>query len=174
MTAATHKARANAPGFTFIELVVVVAILVLMAGVIIPIYRTSMNAVKVRSATRDFLAALTFVQEKAVTSLYEYRFCMDPKENTYWAERLEAYDEDHEKVFKPVTDSLVTKRALPDFLIIKDVRTKTDYKSKFPYIGCYPNGGCDIAEVHLDNTRDDERVVVRTKGFLGKIEVKTP
>lgn len=174
MTSPVHKARIPVSGFTFLELVVVVAIMVLMVGVMVPIYRTSMNAVKVRGATRDFLAALAFVQEKAVTSLYEYRFCMDPKENTYWAERLEKYDADHEKVFEPVTDSFGVKRTMPDFLRIKDVRTKTDYKSKFPYIACYPNGGCDIAEVHLDNTRDNERMVVSTKGFLGKIEVKQP
>jgi len=174
MTSPAHRARASAPGFTFIELVVVVAILVLMVGVIVPIYRSSMNAVKVRSATRDFLAALAFVQERAVTSLYEYRFCMDTKENTYWAERLENYDEAHEKVFEPVTESFGAKRALPDYLLIKDVRTKTDYKSKFPYIACYPNGGCDIAEVYLENTRDNEHIEVRTKGYLGKIEVKTP
>ncbi len=170
----SQKNRRHSAGFTFIEMLTVVFIMLVMVGVSVPVFRSSMNAVKVRSATRNVLATLTFAQEKAISSLYEHRVYFDADENAYWVERLERIDKNREKVFVPVTEAYGRKRFLPDYLRLEYVRGGGEAFGEFPFIACFPNGACGQATIRLDNTREDERITIETKGFLGKFEVERP
>lgn len=166
-------ARSGRAGFTFVELLVVTVILMLMLSVMTPLFRASLSAVKSRSAVRGLVASVIHTQERAVSGAQEYRVCFDLKAKTYWVERCSGLDSHRKKQFEAIQDSFGRLTHLPSFFEVSAGRSTHESEGgDLLYLGCYPSGACDPVELTLNDSRRGERVTVRTKGFMGKIEVE--
>jgi type II secretory pathway pseudopilin PulG len=160
-------------GFTFLELIVVLVMMTLLTSAIVPIYVGSMKSLRVRNQKHDFVGLLAFLQEQAVSESREYRLCADPETQSYRVMYLAGYDADHEKIFEDVPDHFGRQRYLPENLEFGRIRAPKDRQLGVFYIGCYPNGACDRAEINFeDQDNRDRSFRVKTGGFMGRFEVK--
>jgi len=160
-------------GFTLLELIVVLSLLAILSAAVVPLYGQSMSAIQLRDARNDFVALLSFVQERAVTDSREYRVYIDSETHSYWV-GYHAATEEEEKVFKDVAAEYGRERFLPEFLELDRIKAPEDRELNVHYIGCYPNGACDRVEVTFTDTRTwGRQFSVATEGVMGKISVET-
>jgi len=168
---AGRSCRLQSGGFSLLELIVVLSLIAVLTGMLVPMFSSSVSSIQFRNARNDFIARVQFVQELAVRDSREYRVCLDKDKNTYWVERLVAEDKG-EKIFEPVEEDYALPALLPPFIELTKVKARKDRKSNTTYIGCYPNGASDRAEITFVDKRTRGRVVrMETLGVVGKVEV---
>jgi prepilin-type N-terminal cleavage/methylation domain-containing protein len=71
------RARQSGGGFTLMELIIVLTIIVIMSAAVVPVFGPSMAKLQRDHAVRDFVATLRYAQERAVTDTREYRLALD-------------------------------------------------------------------------------------------------
>lgn len=74
----------SASGFTLLELVIVMAILCVVAGLAAPTLRNFGEGRRVAEASAQLLAAANFARTHAIHEAVTYRLNLDPKAGTYW------------------------------------------------------------------------------------------
>lgn len=164
--------QTSRPGFTLLELLVVVAIIAAISMSIVPLYVSSLNGIQLRNARNDLLAAIRYAQEMAVRESREYRIYFDTEENTYRLAFLTGLDKE-EKVFEPAQTILGDTQQLPAFLRMDRVKARRDKHTREYYIACLPNGASDKAEIRLRDVRlRGSRFDVLVAGPLGKVSLK--
>ena len=110
-------------GFTLLELVVVMALLAIITAAIVPLYGNSMAHIQLRNAQNEFVALLSFVQERAVAESREYRVYIDDEAGVYWVMYEEGYDKKNdEKVFTEVEADFGKEQSLPKYLVLEGVK----------------------------------------------------
>ena len=151
------------------EMIVVLTIVALLTAAVIPIYQGSLTWARSDRATRDVVALMKYAQERAVTDMTEYRFCMDYDSGAYWLERLSRI-EDGDKLFEAAGQPDGGQGLLPQHISFQGSRARLDRRSDAHYVAFYSTGACDYATVKLDR-EEDTTVVIKTKGRLGQFEV---
>jgi type II secretion system protein H len=149
-------ARQSGGGFTLMELIIVLTIIVIMSAAVVPVFGSSMAKLERDHAVRDFVATLRYAQERAVTDTREYRLALDPELNQYWLLRCAGIVE-RKKTFELIDERQGKAMFLPERLSMKSVKARKEREERYYYISFYPNGACDRAEVTLQHT--DERAV---------------
>jgi len=164
--------RHDRTGFTFLELVVVLALLAVISAIIVPVYVRSMNGVQMRSARNSLIGTLRFIQELSVRESREYRLYVDVKNNVYWVTRL-AEVANGEKRFESVEENWGAKTTLPDQFVITNMKARKDRGDKALFIACQPNGASDKAEITVyDSRAKGKKYKILVLGPMGKIEVQ--
>ncbi len=164
-----HARRAG--GFTFLELVVVVALLTIITAAIVPLYGASMGAMKRRAARGDLVATIQYLQELSIRQSRELRLHLDKDTGNYWATGWVAgIDED--ATYMPLADTALGEtRQLPDSLQFGRVTARRDRGGSY-YITFYPNGASDAARIQLNGRKGDEKdIEIEITGALGEILV---
>ena len=156
-------------GFTLIELIIVVTILVILSVGVVPIFNGSFATIQADHSIRDFAATVRFAQERAVTDGVEFRLYLNPDLNSYGIEKLSKMDGE-DKVFVPVVVQQQEKVQLPVRLTLKTPRAKKDSKRGAFYVAFYPSGACDDARINITNT-DGKIFYIDTKGGIGRLKV---
>lgn len=158
-------------GFSLLELIVVLALVSVIAGMVAPMFGSTMSSIQFRNARNDLIGLIQFVQEMAVRDSREYRVYLDKKENLYWVERL-VEQKGTVKVFEPVKEFWGEKTRLPDYIELTQVRARKSRGSNEQYIGCYPNGASDEARVTIQDKRRRGRLMrLEVSGVLGRVDV---
>lgn len=163
------SARTGRRGFSFIELLVVMSLLALIAAALVPVYGPSVGAMRARSARGDFTATLLFAQELAIREGREIRVMLDTEGQAWWLEGWESGRGD-KKVFTPL--EVDGERKFPEAATLTRVRARAAGGKGRYFIACYPNGACDRAS--LQWRAPGERAstwTLTTTGVLGGIEV---
>ncbi len=159
-------------GFTFLELIVVLALLAVISSIIVPVYIRSMNTIQMRSARDSLIGTLRFIQELSVKESREYRLYIDVKNNLYWVTRL-AEVVDGEKRFEPIDETWGQKTPLPDQFVISNMKARKDKGDKALFIACQPNGASDQAEISVRDSRaGGKKYKILVHGPMGKIEIQ--
>jgi len=156
-------------GFTLIELIIVVTILVILSVGVVPIFNGSFATIQADHSIRDFAATVRFAQERAVTDGVEFRLYLNPDLNSYGIEKLSKMDGE-DKVFVPVPIQQLEKVQLPIRLTLKTPRAKKDSRRGEYYVAFYPSGACDDARINISNT-DGKMFYIDTKGGIGRLKV---
>ena len=157
-------------GFTLLEMVVVLMIVMIMTAAVLPMYQGSVTWVRRDRVTRDIVARMKYAQERAIADVTEYRFYLDRDDGTYWLMRS-AGEEDGKDVFEEVGDAGATRDRLPESLEFEKPKASLDKERKAHYIAFYPGGACDYATVTMKYDKSEE-ITIKTKGRLGQFEVE--
>jgi len=163
-----HKGRG---GFSLLELMVVMIMLVVITTAIIPLYSATMNALQLRNSRSDITGLLGAVQERAVSESREYRIYFNEENSTYWVAALSGY-EDGEKVFEKSDERFSQEQRLPKNITISDIKAHKDRNVKNTHhVACYPNGASDRAQITIQNGSSGAKVEILLEGVSGAITV---
>ena len=80
-------------GFTLIEVVIVIFIMLLMTTVTVPSLKMFADSTKLRTAARSINGLLEFARGSAITERTEYAVLFDPTNGQYWLSLKEFLDE---------------------------------------------------------------------------------
>jgi len=186
-------------GFTLIEMLVVVGIVALMAGVMMPTI-SSYFQVTINSATRDLATVIKEAYNSAVITGKIYRLVYDIKENTYWVESGPAQyllhtkeskekeerrkkfsfsktsqdlQENKESQFKIDTTITRKKANLPRGVNYEDIATelsKDPITDGIAYSHFFPHGLTEQTIIHLQDQSKHHASLVITQ-LVGNTEV---
>ena len=71
-------------GFTLLELILVLFLMGLMAGIVLPFVVSTLDRVKLQSEARQISSALQFARSEAITKKTLFTFNADIDNNQYW------------------------------------------------------------------------------------------
>ena len=76
--------KGEANGFTLLELVLVLLLMSLIAGLTLPFVASTLDRITLQSEVRQIASALQFARSEAISKKTLYTFNIDIDENQYW------------------------------------------------------------------------------------------
>jgi prepilin-type N-terminal cleavage/methylation domain-containing protein len=76
--------KGEANGFTLLELVLVLLLMSLIAGLTLPFVASTLDRITLQSEVRQISSALQFARSEAISKKTLYTFSIDIDENQYW------------------------------------------------------------------------------------------
>jgi len=182
-------------GFTLIELMVVMTILVMLAALTAPAFVRQYHEAKLRAAARDIVSLMQYARSQAVVEGTTYR--LNVGGDRLW---VSYYDTETEQdpnrrdatqpAFVPDESVLGASRALPEGIVIRELQlgdeslaqlsdealeTLDSQRSQLneegtPYISFTPSGTTDGARILLENEYES-RLVVTLDAITGRTQV---
>jgi len=155
-------------GFTLIEILIVIGIIVVLAGIGFPVFRSIQPSIQLNGAIRNLVSDLRYAQQLTVTEQTEYCVCFFPLdgecEKRYKIIRCGESDPQCGDT-EPV---LIKEKSLPDeikTLTISDSFINNEVRYN-PY-GAVKEAGT----ITFTNTRDKEKIIdVKPSGFVKIID----
>jgi len=155
----TPKREIFKKGLTLIELLLVVAIITVLAGLNFPAFRTTYNRLKLENCALNILALSRFAQQKAIVTSGIYRLNFDPVNKTYWLSQI---------LEEPSQEPrLLTGRFGAKFQIPADIELALSGQE----INFYPSGESDNATIALSNEQH-ARFEIFKSGAFGEFKVQ--
>lgn len=188
-----HAAGTSMPGgarggFSLLELIVVLIVIALITGAVVPMFADSLRSMRRQRYVDDFLTAMKYAQERAITDSVEHRLYIDEKAKAFWVARLSVDvdallgDKQDDAVettvaarkrlaeFAPVDAAPGSRRYLPEGLEFDSLKMSQDKKQRLHFVAFYPNGSCDAATVKITRGRRNA-IEIDTEGRLGSFKV---
>jgi prepilin-type N-terminal cleavage/methylation domain-containing protein len=164
------RARVGRAGFTLIELVVVMALMVLLFGISYPLLEHWMEGA-LKKAGRQVTAQIERLYERAVVTRQIYRLQFDIGKEQYRPEVLQEVD--GAMVFVPLSDDAAQ---LPDGVRFLDLVTAqgTKITEGEAAVYFYPIGRLDPVIIHLDQRnglQTGEELSLIPHPFTGRVAV---
>ena len=144
----------------------------MITAAMVPVFGYAMSGLRERSLKNELVGLIHYVQQQAVVESREYRICFDEKQKTFWVIRWVA-TVGEDKQFEAVLEDWGRSRELAPHLEFQKLPKQEDKQFKAPYLGFYPNGSSDQAEIQVGDTGERGRgFSIETTGVLGKLKVK--
>jgi prepilin-type N-terminal cleavage/methylation domain-containing protein len=155
-------------GFTLLELVLVLLVLSIMAGLVFPKFR-NLGAGDVKVEARTLIGRIQGLYNEATFTRRTHRLVFDLDAERYWGEVQNADDS-----YAPVSRTLMGPVDLPPGIDLKDVITERAGKRADGHAYCYfhPLGRADVTTIHLESKGGDE-LTLQVNPLTGKVDVKT-
>jgi len=180
-------------GFTLIELMVVLTILVLLAGLTAPSFVRQYHEAKLKSAARDMVGLMQYARSEAVVEGTTYRLNIDRDGGRVWITYYDTQSEEtQEEEPRYVEDETVlgASRKMPEGVTIREVQLGDEALAQLsddaleeinalraqlneegtPYVAFTPAGTSDGARVLLENEYED-RLAVSLDAITGRTQV---
>ena len=162
--------RNNARGFTLIELILVMALLVIVIAVTFPSLQTFFRGRTLESEGRRFLTLTRYAQSRAVAEAIPMTLWIDPLEGTYGLEAQKGFlDRDDKSVEYVVDEKLdieVTQAGLSGAQMTREQqlrrRTINTALNAHSEIRFAPDGSVDVMSaqaVRIGETSDEDRAL---------------
>ena len=87
VTFATTSLRGSSPGYSLIELMAFMAVMVTLAAFILPFTRSSLNALNLSGDARNLLSAVSLAKMRAAASFTQARVVVNISNSTFHVER---------------------------------------------------------------------------------------
>ncbi|HEX4602638.1 MAG TPA: prepilin-type N-terminal cleavage/methylation domain-containing protein [Candidatus Angelobacter sp.] len=84
------QGKESSRGFTIIELLIVVVICLIMAGMAVPLLNTTMTGYRLRGATASVTGSIQATRYQAIFNGYPFRLVLDSTARTYQVQRDQA------------------------------------------------------------------------------------
>lgn len=150
------RARARSRGFTLIELILVMALLLIVAGVTFPSLRNFFQGRSLDSEGRRFLALTRYAQSRAVSEGIPMVLWVDARERTYGLQTEPGYvDADTKAVEFPLAEDLELEVSAPPVAALVSQRNRSVLQAaNLPAIRFWPDGS--IGETSPEYVRFQE------------------
>jgi type II secretion system protein H len=150
--------RGRPGGFTLIELILVMALLLIVAGVTFPSLRNFFQGRSLDSEARRFLALTRYAQSRAVAEGIPMVLWVDAREKTYGLQTETGYvDTDSKAIEFPLAEDLQLEVSAPPVAALVSPRTRAALQSaNVPAIRFWPDGSIGETSpeyVRLQETR---------------------
>ncbi len=149
-------------GFTFIELMLVTAIIGILAGLSIPLFRRTFSDIQLTTSSQGIVSLARYARQRAIIERSPYRLNLDVDKNRYWLNRLKLSSKE-DREFEDVEGKFGKVYFLPREITIF---------SKSPHISFYPDGSSDKVNISLTNVNGKTNKLT-TKGPRGSVKIIT-
>lgn len=156
----TKQRKILIQGLTLIELLLVVAIIVVLAGLNLPAFKATYNHLKLENCALNILALSRFAEQKAIVESRIYRLNFDSINKVYWLTILSENPEQE----KPQE---LTGRFGRRFQIPTDINLAVSLE----LINFYPSAESDNATIALSNEQG-ARFELTKSGAFGGFEIQ--
>ncbi len=167
------KRRARARGFTLIELILVMAVLLAVSAVLAPRFSDFFPSLQVRKTADHLFAWARKARADAAETGARQRLVVDTERKVFWIEREPKPLKEPGK-FEALGGGWV-EEALPsgmDFDVLEGFETdRTDSKRR--YIEFWPDGTATEAELGIANEQGDRRII-KVLAATSKITIENP
>jgi len=162
-------------GYTLLELMVVIAILGVIAGMTVPLFRETFSRMQAGGIVQDFILTLRTAHERSVFRQEKQDFVIDFEKGKYWFESLQ-----QGKYSKKLKKRAVEVRTLPDrfeFLLVYLPNADEVERKKKLRLSFFPDGTAIDAVILVgkeDRTgeKDYERLdVIKIRGTDSKVSL---
>ena len=136
-------------GFTLLELVLVLVLMGLIAGLTLPFVASTLDRIKLQSEVRQIASALQFARSEAISKKTLYTFNINIDENQYW---LGIPKEEEVTQPKPIDK---TVRVL-DYKELENQETDDTLTEGAFMILFYPQGNSSGGTLRFISTNDDD------------------
>lgn len=148
----------NGAGFTLIELLLVVAIILILAGLNFPALSKQFNRLKLENCALDILSICRYARQSAIAQSRVYRLNFDLNEKSYYLSR----EKDTQGQFENISGRFARKFNIPSGISIDTSRQEINF---------YPNAEYDSVEISLTNP-DNLRCKLFKSGAFDELEIK--
>ncbi|WP_279384424.1 pilus assembly FimT family protein [Geotalea toluenoxydans] len=154
-------------GFTLMELMVVIAILSLIAGIVLPRLPSTESA-KLRDSARSLASAIRFIGDRAATTKTGYRLHLNITDSTTRVRQLSPSGEE-----TAADDPFLSRRPIAEGITIEDVTIPQSGKISEGevIIGFGPGGLQDFMIIHLKDGKNGHFTVTAYPSS-GKVKVE--
>lgn len=140
-------------GFTLVEILVVIAIIVIIIGISIPTFRTFQPTLRLNGVVRELVSDLRYAQQLAVTEQLEYCLRFFPGNKKY--ELIKCQDPEAEEILKTVFLQDISSMVIAGF--------NFDNEARYNPYGAVKESG----NIVLENSEGKIKTVeVRPSGFI--------
>jgi prepilin-type N-terminal cleavage/methylation domain-containing protein len=138
----------GAPGFTLLEIAVVIFIMGLVMTLAIP-YLGGFHGAQLKSEARRLAGRANYLYDEASNQKVIYRMTFDLDHNGYYVTRMDPYGPDPK--FIPYSGTWGDEVVMPAGLVLRDVSVEGIGGAKAGSISCqfYPEGYVDATVIHL-------------------------
>ena len=138
--------RNDGRGFTLLELILVLVLIGMIAGLTTPFVMTTLERIDRQSAVRKLVTTLRFTRSQAITTKLRFAFVADIDGNQYWVSNLKTRE-------KSKFRKLEQEIKISEFSDNKNVINKGTF-----YIVFYPQGNSSGGSILMDaNDPGDSR-----------------
>jgi prepilin-type N-terminal cleavage/methylation domain-containing protein len=140
----------GAPGFTLLEIAVVIFIMGLVTTLAVP-YLGGFHGAQLKSEARRLAGRANYLYDEASNQKVIYRMTFDLDHNGYYVTREDPYGSAPQ--FVPYSGPWGDEVVMPPGLILRDVSVEGIGAAKVGSISCqfYPEGYVDATVIHLAN-----------------------
>lgn len=147
-------------GFTLIELTLVTLIIMVIIGLAAPQFKNSLVSIETNNTVYNLVKLINYAQEMAVIEKLDYKMNIDESEGAYFLTRRKPSGEEDEYI--KVKGRYGRIYRLPNRLSIECPDEAVIF---------YPDGTCTVKDIIIKGRTEEERNVIKIKGYLGEIEV---
>ncbi|MBI5554406.1 MAG: type II secretion system protein [Elusimicrobia bacterium] len=155
-----RKSKRNKKGFTLIELVLVMSIMMVLALLAMPGFNKIYIDSKLKSSTQTVTWVLRYAYQAAISEGVRYRAHFDLSAGTYWLEKQE--NGAGLSNFNKINTALLKEKNLPEGITFK--------KAEPPAITMSPTGLGESACIYLTNSNGRVYTIVFS-GLTGQVTV---
>jgi len=150
----------RSPGFTLIELILVILLISVLVGLSTPLFRKTFSALQIRNVVSNTTKIINYAQEMAIIEKTNYRANFDFEKEKYWLTKY-VFSENG-SAYKKIGGKCGKTFSIPKGLTI----TGNDTEITF-----YPDGRSEKAEIRIID-KNKEGLLLRVKGFANRVEIK--
>ncbi|VAX17039.1 hypothetical protein MNBD_NITROSPINAE02-1582 [hydrothermal vent metagenome] len=158
-----HRDRA---GFTLVELLIVMALIGVLAGVAIP-RLPDVTASRLKSQARRIAGTFTYLYQRAAATQVVLRLTLDMDSNEYYVSILNT-----DNRFEEIELPFAKRTKLPSQIKISETYTTRQGKAKKgnAMIHFFPGGQTELAVVHMTDNNKNEMTLI-TNPLTGKVNI---
>ncbi len=158
----------RSPGFTLIELAVVLSLIGMIFLVVFPNLTGLLSGRRLMGFSREMAGALDYARARAVIESRPLTFRIDREKGEYSVWRKKETGDDYGRAAE---DEIVKKWKIPDEIKVGRLELETKVAEGFePVIRFYPRGNSNGAVISLETVGGD-KARIRVKPYTGRSEV---
>lgn len=150
-------------GFTFIELVLVAVIILVAAGLSVPLFRKSFSSLHLKTTCQDLVRLMRYVQTKSIVERRVCRVNFDLEKAFFWPT---VQDETSRGEYKEIKGRWGKAVKIPNGILVE-----SDIEDNASFISFYPDGSSTKAEIKLHDKKG-KTFIITTQRTIGYAEVK--